>query len=85
MVTCFSKSSQLIAWYGHFLHVNDPSSISSWVGGGGNQGTRLYIEAGYFHWSCSRKEDLTRKGGLPGRDSREQEQERDSWSLVKNN
>ena len=52
----------------------------SWLGGGGNQGTRLYREAGYFCWSCSRKEYLTRKGGLLGRDSREQEQERNSWS-----
>ena len=56
------------------------SEIRYRVGGGGNQGRRLYREAGYIYWSCSRKEYLSRRGDLLGRDSREQEQERDSWS-----
>ena len=32
-------------------------SLYKLLGVGGNQGTRLYREAGYFYWFCSRNDD----------------------------
>ena len=56
------------------------TNIGYVLGVEGNQGTRLYRKGGYLDWSCSREDYLTSKGGLLCGDSREQEQERGSWS-----